>query len=193
MKQFKTVYVLLISLLCICPIAGCQQQEQSDFSDYKKIADLATLECTYHNVAEIYNDGTDILFGINVGYKKAWFEYDGIVKLGVDTTKVKIEGPDENGLVVITMPKAQVLGLSDVDEKSFSEIYADTGLFTAVDGFDQSEAFKAAQSEMRESAENNNQLIEQAQSRAEILLSQYVRNIGEAAGKTYQVKFIEAE
>lgn len=193
MKQLKTICIALISTLCIVIIVGCQNQEQSDFSDYKKVADLATLECTYHNVAEVYNDGTDLLFGINVGYKKAWFEYDGKVKLGIDTTKVKIEGPDKNGLVVITVPKAQVLGLSDVDEKSFSEIYSDTSLFTSIDGYDQSEAFKIAQDKMRESAENNSQLIEQAQSRAEILLSQYVHNIGEAAGKTYQVKFIEAE
>lgn len=193
MKRLKAFCIILSSVLYILTVTGCQSQEQSDFSDYKRIADLATLECTYHNVAEVYNDGTDILFGINVGYKKAWFEYDGKVKLGIDTAKVKIEGPDENNVVTITVPKAQVLGLSDVDEKSFSDIYSDTGLFTTVDGYDQSEAFKIAQDKMRESAENNNQLIEQAQSRAETLLSQYVRNIGEAAGKTYQVKFIEAE
>ena len=77
MRQSKQLFVAVVALFIVLGLSGCDKQEQPDFSGYKKIADLATIDCTFHNVAEIYNDGTDIIFGINVGYKKAWFEYDG--------------------------------------------------------------------------------------------------------------------
>ena len=101
MRQSKQLFVAVVALFIVLGLSGCDKQEQPDFSGYKKIADLATIDCTFHNVAEIYNDGTDIIFGINVGYKKAWFEYDGSVELGVDVSQVRIEGPDASNVVTV--------------------------------------------------------------------------------------------
>lgn len=62
----------LAAALSISTLSGCaKSSETPDFSGYTEIAELATVECTFHNVAEVYNDGTNMLFGINVGYKKA--------------------------------------------------------------------------------------------------------------------------
>lgn len=106
MRQSKQLFVAVVALFIVLGLSGCDKQEQPDFSGYKKIADLATIDCTFHNVAEIYNDGTDIIFGINVGYKKAWFEYDGSVELGVDVSQVRIEGPDASNVVTrFSFPK----------------------------------------------------------------------------------------
>ncbi|WP_296012569.1 DUF4230 domain-containing protein [uncultured Adlercreutzia sp.] len=187
----------IIAMVASCALAGgilvsCSANDEPTFSDYERIAELATLECTYHNVAEIYNDGTDLIFGINVGYKKAWFEYDGTVSLGVDASKVSIAGPNSQGVVTITVPDAQVLGYPSADEASFSDVYSDTGLFTSIETVDQSEAFKAAQAEMKESAEGNTVLMEQAKERAETLLEQYVLNVGRAIGQEYTVEFADA-
>ena len=121
MRQSKQLFVAVVALFIVLGLSGCDKQEQPDFSGYKKIADLATIDCTFHNVAEIYNDGTDIIFGINVGYKKAWFEYDGSVELGVDVSQVRIEGPDASNVVTVFVPEAQVLGIPQIDETSFSE------------------------------------------------------------------------
>ena len=192
-KPNRFVAIAVVLSLCCVMFCGCQKKEEPDFSGFERIAELATLECTFHNVAEIYNDGTDMLFGINVGYKKAWFEYDGKVELGVDVSKVKIEGPDANNVVTITIPKAQVLGLPDADESTFSDIYQDTGVFTKITAVDKSEAYKLAQSNMRETAENDSVLMEQAQTRAKTLLGQFVLNIGEKQERTYELKFVDAE
>lgn len=67
MRQSKQLFVAVVALFIVLGLSGCDKQEQPDFSGYKKIADLATIDCTFHNVAEIYNDGTDIIFGINGG------------------------------------------------------------------------------------------------------------------------------
>lgn len=163
MRQSKQLFVAVVALFIVLGLSGCDKQEQPDFSGYKKIADLATIDCTFHNVAEIYNDGTDIIFGINVGYKKAWFEYDGSVELGVDVSQVRIEGPDASNVVTVFVPEAQVLGIPQIDETSFSDVYADTGLLTKIETMDQSLALQTAQSEMVSAVENSPELLERAQ------------------------------
>lgn len=194
MSKRGLVCLVFVGAFVFASLVGCvEEKKEPDFSGYSRIAELATLECTYHNVAEIYNDGTDMLFGINVGYKKAWFEYDGTVQLGVDVSKVRIDKPDENNVVIIAVPSAQVLGQADADEDSISDIYSDTGWFTSITSADQSEAYVAAQESMKESAESNDMLIAEATDRARTLLSQYVIGIGEQLGQKYEIKFVDAE
>ena len=193
MRFNKLLSIALISLAATFTLSGCIKEEPPDFSDYKRIAELSTLDCTFHNVAEIYNDGTDILFGINVGYKKAWFEYDGKIQLGIDASKVKIEGPDVNNNVVISVPNARVLGIPDIDETTFSDIYQDTGLFTRIDTADQEQALQAAQAGMRAAAESNPEIMAQAKKRAAMLLSQYVEAIGQARGEKYTIQIVDVE
>ena len=194
MNRKRFVCLALVGVLAFAGLAGCGKEEESpDFSGYSKIAELATIKCVYHNVAEIYNDGTNMLFGINVGYKKAWFEYDGTMQLGVDVSKARIEGPDENNVVTIVIPQAQVLGVPDADESTFSDVYSDTGLLTSITSVDQAEAYAAAQDKMRESAEGNEMLIREARDRAEMLLFQYVEGVGKKLGVEYEIRVKDAE
>ena len=193
MKLRKVVCTLLVALIALFGLSACVEEKKPDFSGCKRVAELATLKCTFHNVAEIYNDGTDVLFGINVGYKKAWFEYDGKVDLGVDVSKVSIDEPDADGIVVVHIPNAQVIGLPDADSSTFSDVYCDKGFFVEIETVDQAEALKAAQAEMKESAENNPELMRQARSRAETLLERYVIKVGEAIDQDYEVRFVTVE
>lgn len=126
-------------------------------------------------------------------YKKAWFEYDGTVQLGVDVAKVNVSNPDENNVVTITVPDAEVLGQPQADESTFSDIYSDTGLLTPITTVDQSAALEEAQNEMIKSAEGNSALMSSARERAKTLLSQYVTKIGDRTGKKYEVQFKDAE
>ncbi len=191
-KTLTLSVAIVLSVVSSTFLFGCAQEEQPDLSGYRRIAELATLDCTYHNVAEIYNDGTDIIFGINVGYKKVWFEYDGRIKVGIDASKVKVDGPDPNGIVTIAIPEAEVLGLPDVDVASFSDLYYDKGLLTPITTDEQAEALKAAQDNMVQSVESNAQIMTRSKDRAKELLEQYVKNVGEAIGKTYEVRFVDA-
>lgn len=193
MRRSKRVCLVVAALFIVFGLMGCVEKARPDFSGYEKVAELATLECTFHNVAEIYNDGTDILFGINVGYKKAWFEYDGKVQLGIDVSKVKIDGPDANNVVTISIPDVHVLGIPDADESTFSDIYKDTGVLTQIETVDQDMALREAQAEMREAAESNPELISQARKRAETLLGQYVMTVGRAHGQNYEIRFVASE
>jgi hypothetical protein len=194
MRRTGLICLALAAVLSLSGLSGCVKSDEApDFSGYTEIAELATVECRFHNVAEIYDDGTNMLFGINVGYKKAWFEYDGTVQLGVDVAKVKIDGPDANNVVTITIPDAQVLGQPQVDESTFSDIHSDAGLLTPITTVDQSAALEEAQNEMRKSVEDNSTLMNGARERAKTLLSQYVTKIGDLRGVKYEVQFKDAE
>lgn len=115
------------------------------------------------------------------------------MQLGVDVSKVRIEGPDENNVVTIVIPQAQVLGVPDADESTFSDVYSDTGLLTSITSVDQAEAYAAAQDKMRESAEGNEMLIREARDRAEMLLFQYVEGVGKKLGVEYEIRVKDAE
>lgn len=149
MKTNVIAITLLSLLLATASLLGCSQESDApDFSGYTDIAELATLECCYHNVAEVRNDGKYILFGaVNVGHKKVWVEYWGTVKLGVDASKVNVSTPDHNNVVTIAVPDAGVLGSPyiDTDNKdSFANVYSDTGLFQQVTLEDIGGAFENA-------------------------------------------------
>ena len=194
MNRKRFVCLALVGVLAFAGLAGCGKEEESpDFSGYSKIAELATIKCVYHNVAEIYNDGTNMLFGINVGYKKAWFEYDGTMQLGVDVSKVRIEGPDENNVVTIVIPQAQVLGVPDADESTFFRCLQRHGPADLDHLRRSAEAYAAAQDKMRESAEGNEMLIREARDRAEMLLFQYVEGVGKKLGVEYEIRVKDAE
>jgi hypothetical protein len=197
MKRNKLICAALALMLCISCLAGCGQQTETeaapDFSGYEKVVELSTLKCSYHNVAVIENAGDSKLFGlVNLNYKKAWFEYDGTVKLGIDVNKVSVGQPDANGVVTVTIPQAEVLGQADVDESTFSDVYSDKGLLAKVTTLDQKEAYETAQASMLESAQKNQDLLNKARDRAKTILEQYIKGVGEANGKSYSVKWVDA-
>lgn len=192
MRIRSRLFDLIVAILLTAGLFGCGQEEliKPDFSGYKDVAELATLECYYHNVAEIYNPGDNMLFGkLNLNYKKAWFEYRGSITLGIDVNKVEISEPDGNGLVRISIPPAEIVGTPNVDDSSFSDIYSDTGLLAQITSDEQTEALAEAQRAMMEQASGDEDLKNQATNRAKTLLEEYVKNVGKAIGQDYSVEF----
>lgn len=187
----------VVAVLMVCCLAACSQAEEKpkpepDFSNAAYIADLATLECYSHNVAKMENTGSWLL---NMGYRKLWYEYGGTVRIGIDAKKVVISQPDENNVVSITVPQAQVVGQPDVDESSIVETVSEKAFFFDSDFSIEAkqEALVEAQQEMLESISNNDTLMAQARQRAKDLLQEYVINVGEVLGETYTVKWVDAE
>ena len=195
MRTKLIITLSVLTALGIAGLSGCQSNNAApEFSGYRDVADLATVECYYHNVAIVENEGDDFLFGIpRIGYKKAWFEYRGSVDLGIDVNKVTISEPDSKGVVTIAVPEPQIVGETDIDSSSISEVYADTGFLTEVTGPDKAKALEKAQADMKEQALKDDALMRQAETRAKELLEQYVINIGEIQGEKYTVVFTKAE
>ncbi len=185
MKKIGIVSLIVVVLFC----SACGKKEQPiepELSQMKSICELATMDCYYHNVAKYSEkDAQGILWWKKD--KKFWIEYDGIVTVGVDASLVDIQVKGDK--VTITMPQAEVLGCK-VDEKTLTEksFVVEKGS-ADVNAVDQTEAFKLAQKNIKDSALKDTALLKNAQQRAQKLLEDYVNNIGTAIEKEYQIQW----
>lgn len=191
MKKFFALF--LTTLFMLCTGCGGKVQEESSVSiqpqeaQMRSICELATLQCYYHNVAK-YNekDASGALW-----WKKDrnfWIEYSGTVTIGIDVSKLKIEVDDE--IINISLPPAEVQGCI-VDENSLTE----DSFIVAKDSADvnaehQTAAFAEAQEKMKQAAESDTTLLENARQRAQQLLENYINNLGEYVGKGYEINWI---
>ena len=190
---------LLSLLLCLCIVfssTACGQEEavipdiEPQESIMRNICELATLECYYHNVAKYdKKDAEGILW-----WKKdqrLWIEYAGIVKVGIDASKVTMDV--DNDTVTISLPEAKVLGCS-IDDATLNESsYIVEKGSANIDARDQSKILDEAQKKMESAAKKNNILLSNAQQRAQDLLEDYVENLGNGIGKKYKIKWIHSK
>lgn len=194
-KRLRKNLVLVFSAILVAGtlLCGCQNTEEPEAenpdlsSNAGYICDLATLEVYYHNVAR-YNRASDLPF--NIGYKRMWFEYSGIVEIGINANKVTISEPDENGVVAIFVPQAEILDVN-IDEDSITDPVVETGPLTDLSTEEKTEALSNAQTGMEEEADKDDTLKYQARKRAKDLLESYVQNTGDLIGKRYTVEWIE--
>lgn len=191
----KTISILLIMAMCLmCVACGKDEIQQEDIepgaSQMKTICELATIDCYYHNVAK-YNeeDASGALWWKKD--RKFWIEYAGVVTIGIDATRVNFEV--EENMVTITIPAAEILGCK-VDASTLTKdsfiVAKDSA---AVEAEHETEAFKEAQANMVQAASKDKALFAHALQRAQELLEEYVKNVGECVGKEYQIKWIYLE
>lgn len=183
--------VLAVTFVAVGTACGMQQKAPEpdvtpSVSRVKSICDLSVMECYYHNVAKFnQKDAEGVLFWKKD--KRFWVEYSGIVKVGVDASKVEmtINGTE----VTITIPEAEVLD-SKVDSSSLNkDSYIVAKDSVAVNADDEVEVLRVAQEEMEKEASGDKALLAAAQQRAQQLLEDYVLNIGSAVGKNYSIKW----
>ncbi len=193
MKQKNSLVMIFILCVSIFLFTGCSRKTSSvDFSEVNNICELATLKCYYHNVAKDENDAKGLLKTLNIGYKKIWIEYSGIVEYGIDVNKVSISQPNAKGVVQVTIPEAEVLNV-DFDETSLEEPVTDKGFLTSITTEEKTQALAAAQNNMEESAWSDSKLLMQAQQKAKDILEAYVKNVGKQMGQEYTVEWKESE
>lgn len=200
----KSLSIFIALLLTIGLLTSCGNsadatsvQEQLSQSVIENICNLSTLECYFHNVAKAdknsYVDGT--FFDFLKRNRKLWIEYNGIVKVGIDGSKVKIK-PTETG-IEITIPEAQIISISyDDDSLNRATIYAseDDWLVPNVITADiQSDAIQFAQTQMAMDVENNKQLMKNAQIRAQVLIKSYIEKLAAASDQDIQITWKYAD
>lgn len=186
------IVILVVITLVFINKKNKNESDVKEFSGFEKICELATLRCYYHNVTE-YEKKPDGLFKygfFQYGYKKFWMEYEGIIEVGIDVSKVQIKEPDKDNVVRVYVPEATILNM-DVNLNSMSDLISDKGVFTKITSEEQAEAYAKAQANMKENAENDKNIREQAYGNAKELLEQYITNVGKQLGKTYTVEWLD--
>lgn len=187
--------ILVLSILF--SFAGCNSapkteekvEKKIEVREMREIAELATVDCYFHNVAKSDRELNPAWFQFwEKKNMRFWVEYEGIVTIGIDISKLKVEVSEDN-VVTITLPNAVVLDAtvneSSLNDKSF---YFDPSA-KKPSPEEQSEAYKQAQSNMKETAEKNFSLMANAQDNAKELLGNYVKSIGDALGVEYKIEW----
>ncbi|MCR5477880.1 MAG: DUF4230 domain-containing protein [Lachnospiraceae bacterium] len=197
------LHSLWILLLCVFLFAGCGRKEpepepvypidESYYDEIRALGQLATLECYYHNVARSEKEAGTGLSHLFEKDRKFWIEYVGIAKVGVDMEQIVIE-PDGD-TIRITLPEAQVLSI-EVDESSLDEssfYSSEDGILNknAITAEDQTAAIADAQETMQKAVEENKALMRNARELAKKIIGNYISEVGEAAGVTYTIIWME--
>lgn len=186
------LFAIAVVILLIPKFDWKKDNTKANFSAVDRICELATVKCYFHNVAEIDKD-PDNLFKhglFEYGKKKSWMEYEGIAKLGINAAEVTVSEPDENGVVRIFVPEAELI-VVDADEETMTEVVTDTGVFTKISFEERNIAFDEAQVRMEEKIIEDKIMFVRARENAKKLLEQYVVNVGEQIGQEYTVEWVD--
>ncbi len=187
----KKILLLLIITISLSMLTACSNNdtvtEEIQLAKMEAISELAVMDCYFHNVAK-YSEEDASGFFIWMKDKNFWIEYSGIVTIGIDASKLslKIEGDH----VMITLPHSQLLS-SKVDSATLTEesFYVEKSS-AAITAEDETTAFSEAQAKMEETASQDTTLLAQSDEKIKILLTDYVKNIGDLTGRQYTIEFI---
>lgn len=186
-----TVIYMVCCFLCACSGKDKEQlpANEPDISQIRSICDLATLECYYHNVAVSTKEKGTGLLHIGEKERSFWIEYSGVAKLGINMSKVTME---KNGNeIIITIPKAELLELSDYSFTKDSYISSEDGLNkNPITAENQIDAIAAAQEDIREAFSNDDSMLMRAQDRAKKLIENYINQLGAISKTDYQIQWV---
>lgn len=195
MKKLFSIFLVLSLLFAM---AGCNSKPKEEpkkaeatieVDEMRAIANLATVDCYFHNVAKSDREMNPAWYQFwEKKNMRFWVEYDGKVTIGIDVNKLKVE-VGENNVVTITMPNAVVLDATVNEQSLTSESFYFDPKAKKPSPEEQTEAFKQAQSNMRETAEKNTVLMANAKANAKELLRNYVDSVGEAVGIQYTIEW----
>ena len=192
MKRIIAILLMIASLLALCACGDASvppATEEPQITQMRTICELATMDCYYHNVAKYYEkDAEKGILGLGKKDKKFWVEYSGEVTIGLDATLVALQVSGDQ--VTITIPPAKVLGAKVYSDSLTTDSYIIEKDSTDITAEDQTRVFENAQADMLTQASNDHLLLFNAQQRAQMLLEDYVTNIGNAIGVTYQINWI---
>lgn len=190
----KIIYFTALCTLC-CFLYACSNKKEKppesepDISQIRSICDLATLECYYHNVAVSTKEKGSGLLHIGEKERSFWIEYSGVAKLGINMSKVTMEKEGSN--IIITIPKAELLGLSDYSFTKDSYISSEDGINkNPITAENQIEAIAAAQEDIRRTFSNDDSMLMRAQDRAKKLIENYINQLGQISKINYQIEWV---
>ena len=187
----KKIVLCLVCSIAAVWLTGCGKEEVPEavdpsLSQMRSICELAVMECRYHNVAK-YKEENAEQFLIWSKDKHFWVEYDATVKLGIDASLLSFSLQGDT--ITISIPNAKILSY-EVDPDSLTEdSYIVDKDSAAIKADDEIIAFQEAEDSLLEDIANDKSLLVQAQQQAQILLENYIQNLGSAIGREYIIQW----
>ena len=188
--------IIIIAALTCLLLTGCTKTNTKTISESIKqlelTGNLVTLQAHYHNVIEYTKEKESGILHMFDKDRVLFAEYNGSIKLGIDLSKVKFESA--NSKIKVTLPKADVIGEPTVDKENFKSENFIESEDTFLNGneitmVDSNKALEEAQSKMKESAQNDNDLKSKAQMRAKTVIMENIKQVTGLSDKELSEKF----
>lgn len=195
----KSLRIVLLIVIVVLLLSGCNKKKTVaiDEMELNYLCQLSTIECKVHMFCEGDKD-RKFLF-IKTGTDKYIFEYEAKFNVGVDFKSVEMDVLNPNHAIV-TISKPYLLSDVEVIDESLSNeiicydnkthIKSQNVKLTADE---RSDTLKEALQEVTEYVKENQTNFSNAEANARSLITNYIKNIGEANGTEYTVSFKYAE
>lgn len=155
-------------------------------AEIKTIGQLATVEYLYTDAGK-FSDPKQV-FGYNIPFTTKSFiaKWDGVIKAGVDVTKIELSLDDEEKTITIYLPQAEILS-HEIDENSVETLDESDGLFNPVKVEDV-RTFDAESKAAMEQRAIGNGILDKAYANAEEIISSLL-HANPAIGEAYRIVF----
>ena len=194
----KYLLPICLILVIVLTAVSCSPEKKSpdiSLNQLKKLCRLSTIEMKFHMCASAKGEETLWLNKIfNPDAKTYYFiEFDSSVSIGVDFKDLEIN--DTVGLIEVYISKPYLIR-HKVDPESISKYpviaYDENGIFTAkkiLNIKDGEEAVSTAESALKKRIEDEKLNYDKAEENAKKLIENYIRQVCEAGGFDYKIKF----
>lgn len=155
----------------------------------KDICELVTLKCEYHNVAKSVKEKGSGLAHLGEVDRTFWIEYVGEAEISFQANDIIINQDGTDVSIMLPKPTVSCRVLQDSWNEDSYVFSSDHMLIqkNKITAEDQTDAIGDAEKQMKESIENNSSLMSTARNQAKDIIENYINQMGELTGKTYNV------
>jgi len=146
----------------------------------KSIGELAAFQYLYTDSA--YSEDASYIkdFKLPLTTNSFVIQWDGVIKAGIDATKIKVDVDDNSKEIKLTVPRAQILS-HDVDNSSFAVLNEKNNIFNPIDVGEVNELISVSKGVMEKRAVENG-ILENADAEIKSLLSCFVLSMPDVSG-----------
>ena len=210
----KKYVVVLCTMICFA-LSGCSANKQVsgeheksknalkaemkadadktvDISKIKNICELATLKCTYNNLAKATKEAGEGLIHFGEKERKFWIEYKADVEISYNSELIQMEQDGTNIRISLPEPKVECT----IDPTSWNEnsyiIAKDQWIQkNPITADDQKNAVAESKKELENRVKENASLMETAESQAKQLIENYINQVGDVIDVKYNITWDE--
>lgn len=181
--MLKKLFLCLLFIIFIISITTCNNSlPKFDSEEMRNICNLAVMDCYFHNIAKLHKKAE----GFMSKEKTIWFEYTAKVKFGIDASLIDVDV--YKNLVTIRLPQAQVLQSPNIIDDTIRPYSSADGLIkTKITPEEKLLAQETANISMIKQLNENRTLVQKAETRIKIILTNYINQIGDFSGVEYKI------
>ena len=142
--------------------------------EIKSIGELAATEYLYTDAGQFSNNLKIKGFDVPLTQKSFIVRCDGIVKAGIDVTKIKIDVNENNKIVKIQIPHSMILS-HEIDHDSFETLDESNGIFNGISVEDVNTFIGDSKKSIEEKVVNNG-LLDKADVSVKELLTKFIES-----------------